>query len=44
MWDFKQVRNVEYRGEYVYHILFDGAVEETLTSPSICRRSPFLQH
>jgi hypothetical protein len=42
MWDFKQVRNVEYRGEYVYHILFDGAVEGDLDFSEYLSKEPIL--
>jgi hypothetical protein len=27
MWDMNEVTKVEYRGEYVYHIIFDDGVE-----------------
>jgi len=27
MWDFQEVKHIEYRGHYIYHILFDDGVE-----------------
>ncbi len=43
MCDFKQVRNVEYRGEYVCHILFDGAVEGDLDFSEYLSKEPILE-
>jgi hypothetical protein len=41
--NFKQVRNVEYRGKYVYHILFDGAVEGDLDFSEYLSKEPILE-
>ncbi len=43
MWDMNEVTRVEYRGEYVYHILFDDGVEGEIDFSVYLSRGPIFE-
>jgi hypothetical protein len=43
MWDMNEVTKVEYRGEYVYHILFDDGVEGEIDFSVYLSRGPVFE-
>lgn len=43
MWDMNEVTKVEYRGEYVYHILFDDGVEGEIDFSVYLSRGPIFE-
>ena len=43
MWDMNEVTKVEYRGEYVYHILFDDGVEGEIDFSVYLSRRPIFE-
>jgi hypothetical protein len=40
MWDMNEVTKVEYRGEYVYYIIFDDGVEGEVDLSAYISRGP----
>jgi hypothetical protein len=43
MWNMNEVTKVEYRGEYVYHILFDDGVEGEIDFSVYLSRGPIFE-
>ena len=44
MWDMNEVTNIAYRGEYVYHILFDDGVQGEIDFSVYLSWGQFLNH
>lgn len=43
MWNMNEVIKVEYRGKYVYHILFDNGVEGEIDFSDYLSRGPIFE-
>jgi len=43
MWDMNEVTKVEYRGEYVYRVLFDDGVEGEIDFSDYLSRGPIFE-
>ena len=43
MWDFNEVRNIKYRGKYIYHIEFDDGVEGDLDFSEYLSKGPVFE-
>ncbi len=43
MWDMNEVTKVEYRGEYIYHIMFDDDVEGEIDFSAYFSRGPIFE-
>jgi len=43
MWDMNEVKKIEYRGEYVYHITFDDGVEGEVDFSVYLSRGPIFE-
>lgn len=43
MWDMNEVTKVEYRGLYVYHILFDDGVEGEIDFSAYLTKGPIFE-
>jgi len=43
MWDMNEITKVEYRGGYVYHILFDDGVQGEIDFSSYLTRGPVFE-
>jgi hypothetical protein len=43
MWDMNQVIKIEYRGKYVYHIMFDDGVEGAIDFSEYLSRGPIFE-
>lgn len=40
VWDFQEVKNIEYRGEYIYYICFDDGVAGVLDFSEFLGKGP----
>ena len=43
MWDMNEVTNIEYRREYIYHIIFDDRVEGEVNFSVYLSRGPIFE-
>jgi hypothetical protein len=43
MWDFQEVRKIEYRGHYIYHIAFDDGIEGNLDFSEYLTKGPVFE-